>query len=259
MKQYVLATLGGFATMQRLQRAKWWLMLLLIWPCAANMQAQSVVHRMYLFDMGLVITASAGPTVSFTDIKAKHVFPTIQPQNEVGFTLQGSINWNVNTYFAMGGQIAYATISGAKSNLRFDASLIEGNLSINFNPFRLIVRYRSDQRWDPYLIVGVGLSYYNSKLSNISENEVIAKRGYGQGGGIFGLVIEGVAIGGAGIKFKINNNWFIRFESANRWMNDDHLDTFQSTNSSPYDFYNLTTLGVSYKIFKERHYPMIRN
>ncbi len=213
---------------------------------------------MYLYDMGIIMTAAVGPTVSFTDIKTHVVFPATKPQNEVGFTIQGTLIWDISSYFAVGGQLAYATISGARSNQRFDAQLFEGNMSVNFNPIRLFWRYRSDQKWDPYIIVGVGLSNYNSTLKFIDTGQVRAKRGYGNGGGPFGLVVEGVAIIGAGVKFKLNDHWFLRFESANRWMNDDKLDTFESIKSSPYDFYNLTTIGISYKFFKQRHYPMIR-
>lgn len=88
---------------------------------------------------------------------------------------------------------------------------------------------------------------------------MIATRGFGKGGGLWGLVIEGVALGGLGVSYKLNENWFVRLESANRWMKSDQLDSFESLNTSPYDFYNLTTIGLSYKIFKPRTYPMVRN
>lgn len=245
-------------TTKRFLSPGFWLTIICLFLSAGHVSAQSIVHRMYLYDMGVVMTAAVGPTVSFTDIKTLAVFPAIKPINEIGFTIQGTLIWDINSYFAMGGQLAYATISGARSNQRFDAQLFEGNLSINFNLIRLFWRYRSDQKWDPYIIVGVGLSNYNSTLKFINTGKVRAKRGYGSGGGPLGSVIEGVAIIGAGVKFKLNDHWFLRFESANRWMNDDKLDTFESIKSSPYDFYNLTTIGISYKIFRHHHYPMIR-
>ncbi len=221
---------------------------------------QSIVHRMYLFNPGLTFTAGVGPTVSFTDVKKNSVFPSRKPVNEIGGTIQGTLSWDVFQFLRIGGQLAYATISGSKpnGNLEFSARLIEGNFSISLNPVLLFIPYRSDQKLSPYVIVGIGLSYYSSDLVQISDGKILATRGYGAGSGFWGLVIEGVALGGVGVSYKINENWFIRLESANRWMDSDRLDSFESANRSPYDFYNLTTIGVSYKLFKPRTYPMIR-
>lgn len=234
------------------------IVFIMIWPLAGN--AQSIVHRMYLFNPGLIITASAGPTTSFTDIKKNTVFPSRKPVNEMGSSFQGTLSWDVFQFLRIGGQLAYASIAGCKpnANLYFEAKLIEGNFSINLNPMLLFIPYRSDQKWAPYFILGVGLSYYSSDLIQISDSEVVASRGYGSGSGLWGLVIEGIALGGVGVSYKINENWSIRLESANRWMDTDRLDSFESANRSPYDFYNLTTLGISYKIFKPRTYPMVR-
>ncbi len=228
-------------------------------PFFAN--SQSIVHRMYLYNKGLVLTASIGPTISFTDIKKNIVFPTRKPKNEIGSALQGTLSWDLSNFLQISGQLAYARIAGSKpnANLYFDANLVEGNMSFNFNPVRLFVPYRSDHKWSSYIIVGIGLSYYSSELKQISDDAVIATRGFGKGGGLWGLVIEGVALGGLGVSYKLNENWFVRLESANRWMKSDQLDSFESLNTSPYDFYNLTTIGLSYKIFKPRTYPMVRN
>lgn len=222
--------------------------------------AQSIVHRMYLFNPGLIITASAGPTTTFTDIKKHIVFPSISPENEVGTSFQLTLSWDVFQFLRAGGQLAVANMKGYKpnGNLKFQAQTVEGNFSININPILIFIPYRTDQRWAPYIILGIGLTYYNSDLMKISDNEVIASRGYGKGNGLWGLVIEGVALGGAGVSYKINENWSLRFETANRWMNSDKFDSFESYNRSPYDFYNLTTFGVSYKLYKPRPYPMVR-
>ncbi len=234
---------------------------LLVLLTGRTSSAQSIVHRMYLFNPGLIITASAGPTVTFTDIKKHIVFPSIKPVNEVGMSYQLTLSWDVFQFLRAGGQLAIGKMKGVNptGNLKFKAQTIEGNFSININPLLIFIPYRTDQRWAPYFILGIGLSYYNSDLIQISDNEVIASRGYGKGNGLWGLVIEGVALGGVGVSYKINENWFVRFETANRWMNSDKFDSFESFNRSPYDFYNLTTFGVSYKIYRPRTYPMVRD
>ena len=225
-----------------------------------SVSAQSIVHRMYLFNPGLIVTVSSGPTVTFTDIKKNSVFPSISPENELGTSYQLTLSWDVFQFLRAGGQLAVANMKGVKpnGNLKFQAQTIEGNFSININPLLLFIPYRTDQLWAPYIILGIGLSYYNSDLMSIAENTTVASRGYDSDSGFLGRVIEGVALGGLGVSYKINENWYVRFETANRWMNSDKFDSFESLNRSPYDFYNLTTFGVSYKIFKPSTYPMVR-
>lgn len=221
--------------------------------------AQSIVHRMYLFDPGLIINISTGPSVSFTDIKKNIVFPSYRPANEWRMAYQFTIGWDITQYLRLGGQLAYGNIAGSRPSrdAHFEAKLLELNFSMNVNPILMFIPYRTDQKWAPYFIVGIGLSYYNSTLKQISDNTLLAQRGFGNGGGLWGLVIEGVAIGGIGVSYKLNEHWSLRFETANRWMNSDKLDSVESLDRSPYDFYNFTTFGISYKIFKNKSYPVI--
>ncbi len=225
-----------------------------------KLKAQSIVHRMYYYDPGLVITIGAGPSISFTDVKKNVIFPSQKPHNEWRLSGQMNLEWEFSPMLSFRGQIAYASISGSRptSNRYFEAKLFEMNSGIAINPVALFVPYRTDHKWHPTILLGIGLSYYNSKLHNISDNELIAQRGFGQGGGLWGFVIEGIAIGGVGLSYKIDDHWSVKFETANRWMDSDKLDSVESTNdSSPYDFYNFTTIGISYKIFKQRKYPMV--
>ena len=225
------------------------------------MNAQNIEHRMYYYDPGLVIGGGFGPSISYTDIKKNVIFPASKPINEWRYSGQFHMEFELTPIFSLRGQLAYGYIAGSRptANRYFQAKLLEGNSSIIIRPVSLFIPYRTDYKWHPYLILGVGLSYYNSRLAAISTNETIGQRGFGSGGGFWGYVIEGIAIGGLGIVYKLDDHWSIRFESANRWMNSDKLDTVESIDSSPYDFYNFTTIGVSYKIFKKRHYPMIND
>lgn len=234
--------------------------LILLFSFNANLKAQSIVHRMYYYDPGLVITIGAGPSISFTDVKKNVIFPSQKPVNEWRLSGQMNLEWEFSPILSFRVQMAYAKISGSRptSNRYFEARLFEMNSGIAINPLALFVPYRTDHKWHPTILLGIGLSYYNSKLLNISDNQIIAQRGYGSGGGLWGYVIEGIAIGGVGLSYKIDNHWSVKFETANRWMDSDKLDSVESTNnSSPYDFYNFTTIGISYKIFKQRKYPMI--
>lgn len=221
--------------------------------------AQSIVHRMYYYDPGLVIGGGFGPSISFSDIKQNIIFPASKPMSEWRFSGQFHLEFEVTPVFSLRGQLAYGYIAGARptANRFFKAKLLEANSSILVRPVSLFIPYRTDYKWHPYLIIGIGLSYYNSTLTKISDNETIAQRGFGNGSGLWGYVIEGIALGGIGVSYHLNENWSIRLETSNRWMNSDKLDTVESIDRSPYDFYNFTTLGISYKIFKKRHYPMV--
>lgn len=226
-----------------------------------DVKGQSIIHRMYYYDPGLVITIGGGPSISYTDVKKNVIFPSQKPYNEWRMAGQMNLEWEVSPVISFRGQLAYAYIAGSRptSDRYFIARLFEMNSGISFNPIALFIRYRTDYKWHPSILLGIGLSYYNSKLHNISDNEVIAQRGFGNGGGLWGFVIEGIAIGGVGLSYKIDDHWSLKFETANRWMDSDKLDSFESSNnSSPYDFYNFTTFGISYKIFKPRNYPMIK-
>lgn len=220
---------------------------------------QQIVHRVTVFTPGLGVSVSTGPSVSFTDIKKNMVFPSSNPKNEWNLTYLAALDFELSPIWLVRGQVGYSHIMGARPSRDafFMAKLLEMNLSVAINPLLLFQPYYNEQKWHSEIIVGIGLTHYNSYLKTISTDSTLAKRGYGKGGGIGGYVIEGVALGGFAIKYKLNNKWSIRFETTNKWMDSDRLDTIESVDSSPYDFYNFTTLGFTYKIFKSTNYPMV--
>lgn len=212
-----------------------------------------VPHKIY-YPPGFRMTIGIGPTTNFTDIKKNPVFNSAAPFNEWRAVSQATIEYEATAFLNIRAHLSYAQIAGGRNSLRFQADLIEASTTLNVNPLLLFGYYDGNQRWFPSLIAGIGLAHYNSILNNQS-NSTVASRGFGNGGGLFGLVIEGIAIGGLGISYAVNDHWSLRVEMANRWMSEDNLDSFISR--SPYDFYNFTILSVGYKFFRKNRYPMI--
>ncbi|MBK9290792.1 MAG: hypothetical protein IPM52_04070 [Bacteroidetes bacterium] len=211
-------------------------------------------HNKRYYPPGVRFTLGFGPTTNFTDIKKNKVFNSFKPVDEWRGVAQATLEYEVTEYLNVRGHLSYAQIAGASNHLRFQADLIETSTTININPILLFENYDGSQRWFPSIILGVGLAHYNSVLVDKQDNEV-SSRGFGRGGGLFGYVIEGVAIGGIGLSYAINENWSVRIELANRWMSEDNLDSYISR--SPYDFYNFAIASVGYKFFRKNRYPLI--
>jgi hypothetical protein len=218
------------------------------------MIAQPLVDYKLYYPPGLRMTIGIGPTTNFTDIKKNVIFNSLKPYNEWQSVTQATLEYEATAYLNIRGHLSFAQIAGAKNSLRFEAKLIETSTTVNINPFLLLGNFDSRQRWFPSIIVGIGLAHYNSKQFD-TQSTLVTLRGYGKGGGLFGYVIEGIAIGGIGLSYSVDEHWSFRLETANRWMSEDNLDSFISR--SPYDFYNFTIFSVGFKIFKENRYPMV--
>ncbi|HMM11374.1 MAG TPA: hypothetical protein PKE03_04705 [Bacteroidales bacterium] len=235
----------------------WWLKNLLgviLLSASTHIFAQPLVPYSIYYPPGFRVTLGVGPTTNFTDIKKNKIFNASKPQSEWRSVAQATLEYEATAYLNVRGHISYAEIAGARNNLRFAAELIEASTTVNINPFLLFGNYDGQQRWFPSIIVGIGLAHYNSRLFDTEKNQ-LASRGFGNGGGLFGYVIEGIAIGGIGISYSIDPHWSLRLEVANRWMSEDNLDSYVSR--SPYDFYNFTILSVGYKFFRDNRYPIV--
>lgn len=240
----------------RLGNGKWfapYIVLSLLFISKVNIAQPLVPHKAF-YPPGFRMTIGIGPTTNFTDVKKNNIFNSATPYNEWRVVSQATIEYEATAYLNIRAHLSYAQIAGGRNSLRFQANLIEASTTINVNPLLLFGYYDGNQRWFPSIIAGIGLAHYNSVLNNPSNN-TIASRGFGKGGGLFGFVIEGIAIGGLGISYAVDNHWSLRIETANRWMSEDNLDSFISR--SPYDFYNFTILSVGYKLYRKNRYPMI--
>jgi hypothetical protein len=193
------------------------------------------------------LNVSAGTSLFFGDIKQYQYVPVSNYENEWRFAGGLQLGYQISPVVGLRGQGIFGKLAGTRrpSNLYFEASYIELNLNTTVSIRNIFSTYRDGQFWDVYLIAGVGLTNYNSTLMELSSKKVLRKIGYGNGVGFGGRTVEGLLIGGMGLKLNLSDQWTVNLESANRVLNSDLLDGKES--GFKYDVYNYSSLGFTYK------------
>ena len=194
-----------------------------------------------------MFNASGGTSLFFGDIKQYQYVPVTKNENEWRFAGGLQLGFQISPVFGVRAQALNGQLAGTRrpSNLYFEANYIEFNLNSTISIRNIFFPYQDDQLWDVYLVAGIGLTNYNSELMELSTKKVLRKVGYGNGNGINGRTIEGILIGGMGLKFRLTNQWALNLESSNRGLNSDMLDGRES--GFKYDVYNYSSLGITFK------------
>lgn len=203
------------------------------------------------------LNVNGGTSLFFGDIKEKSFWPqTYANHTEWRMGAGLMLGRQFTPFFGLRGQGLYGQLSGIKTSADeyFQSDYIEFSLNGTFNLNSLIAGYSPERKLNVYLLAGVGLTNYNSTLYRLSTAQVMAKRGFGNGQGIGGRTLVGVAIGGVGISYKISHHLSINLESADHFVNSDAMDL--CSKNFKYDIYNYTSLGVSIKFGKKYHKGM---
>jgi len=198
------------------------------------------------------VNLSGGSSIFFGDIKQNRIVPVSNYENEWRFGGALQAGYQVSPILGLRLQGLYAQLAGTRrpSNLYFESNYIEINLNGTISIRNIIGSFNAGQMWDVYFILGVGITNYNTELMELSTKKVVRKVGYGNGVGFGGRTMEGVLVGGMGLKIRLSDKWDINLESANRGMNSDRMDGKES--GFKYDIYNYSSLGVTYKFGKKR-------
>ncbi len=195
---------------------------------------------------------NGGTSLFFGDIKENPIIPVSSNNNE--WRLGGGLmaGYQFSHVFGLRGQALYGQLAGTKSKLDryFEGDYIEFNLNSTIDLNNLFGRKRSDRLVSTYLLVGVGITNYNSTFYRLSTGTKLGYIGFGSGSGIDGRTLEGIITGGVGVNFRINNHLVVNFETANRIMNSDQMDGW--VNGFKYDVYNYTSLGLSYRFGRKK-------
>ena len=195
---------------------------------------------------------NGGTSLFFGDVKQNPIMPVSRNNNE--WRLGGSFmaGRQFSYVFGLRGQALYGQLAGTKrsADYYFKGDYIEFNLNTTIDMNNLFGKKRSDRFATAYLLVGVGLTNYNSTIYTLSTNQVKRHIGFGYGSGIKGRTLEGILTGGIGINFRINSHLIVNFETANRVMNSDKMDGW--VKNFKYDVYNYTSLGLSYRFGKRK-------
>ncbi len=195
---------------------------------------------------------NTGSSIFFGDVKQNSIMPVSTNNNE--WRLGGSLlaGRQFSYVFGLRGQALYGQIAGTRrsSDYYFEGDYIEFNLNTTIDLNNLFGKKRTDRFASAYLVVGLGLTNYNSTVYTLSTGIQKRKIGFGNGSGIGGRTLEGILTGGVGVNFRINNHFIINFEMANRAMNSDNMDGW--INGFKYDIYNYTSVGLSYRFGRKK-------
>jgi len=160
----------------------------------------------------------------------------------------------LNPVFALHFQALHANFKGRKksSDHEFEAGLIETQLGTTVNLSNLIFKTNEKRRFFVYATAGIGLIFYKSRSWKESSGVTVAQLGYSTNeNGRYGNTAFVLPVG-VGLDYKINNRWFVNFESVLRFTNVDKIDAKESGNHR--DAYYYTSLGVSYNFgFKRKN------
>lgn len=205
-----------------------------------------------------IISIGWGSSIAFTDVKQNALFPVTSPKSEWKFNANLILIREINPLFKLQGQLIYARLSGVNEQMDkyFNSDLLETNLTLSINIKNLFIPYHKNETFHFGAFTGFGLCFFNTDLHRLSDDYLFSLRGHGAGSGIGGRAMEGLAIFGFEIEYKLDYNWGIRFETSARWMKSDQLDI--EIAGFQYDAYLITSLGISYKLaHKPSGYPLV--
>ena len=193
------------------------------------------------------INVSGGTSLFFGDIKQYKIWPVSSNENEWRFGAGVQLVKQISPVFGIRGQALYGQLSGTRRdwNKYFESNYVEFNLNTTISIRNIISSYQPNQFWDAYLVLGIGITNYNTELKDLSTKKVIRKVGYGNGKSFGGRTLQGIVTGGIGFNFRINDHFNVNVESVNRAMNSDDMDGW--VGGFKYDIYNYSSIGISYK------------
>lgn len=204
------------------------------------------------------ININGGTSIFFGDVKQYRIWPVSNYENEWRLGAGLTFSRQFSPVIGIRGQSLFGQLSGTRRswNRYFESDYMEFNLNTTINLNNLFGTKRDDRFINFYLTAGLGLLNYNTTLYTLDTKKKVAGVGNGNGKGIGGRTLEGIAMGGIGIDFRLSDNWSINMETANRIMNSDMQDAWVS--GFPYDVYNYTSLGISYRfgISRTKHSTM---
>jgi len=166
---------------------------------------------------------------------------------------------NFNPYVAVGLHYNYGKIEAddAKSshqqfvdrNLKFITPLHEISALVELNLFDLTAYYRNT-RFTPYLFVGVGTVIFNPKAiykEETYELPILRTEGQSEAYKTAALTFPY----GAGIKYKLKNNWTVFSQVGYRSPLTDYLDDVSGVYPDP-SFFSLASTPSASRIFSDR-------
>jgi hypothetical protein len=210
-----------------------------------------------IFLNGKDITAQSGTGYKWyanANLGISQLYSDIQDNNnhisklksETSFGFGARFGRYISPVFAGHFQALYANFKGQKnkSDLKFEAGLFETQLGTTVNLSNLIFKTSEKRKFFVYATAGIGIILYKSRNWKESTGATVTQLGYSTNeNGRYSNTAFVLPIG-LGFDYKINDRWFVNFESVLRFTNVDNIDAKESGNH--HDAYYYTSVGLSY-------------
>jgi hypothetical protein len=202
----------------------------------------------------LSFTLKGGTNLFYGDVENHTYYKSFSNNSEweLGYGLD--VNMKITPYLDVRGSLGYGSLTGTKRKKRvwFMANLLESSLNVRLDVLNIFnVKQR---RLNPYFGVGLGMLQYRSILQGFPNNEIIARKGYGNGRGLGGMTFEGEIPMFAGVDIFLSDHFDLQIESDFHLLNSDELDVKKG--GFKYDIYGFYSLGITYHLTKKKrsHY-----
>ena len=217
----------------------------LLFSGVALSQTQGVLSKKWYGNWSVCI--GGGPTIFYGDLNPYRIAPGISTFNEIKYAGTFYLIRQLSHVFALRGQALYGEIysfrknysNGAPMNQYFTGNILEYNLNTTINFSNLLFRYKPKRIFFIYGTVGIGMSNWITKKTDLITHEPV-----GGSGSITNWTTEWVVPAGLGAYFNIYDKVNLGFEWTLRGVNSDKLDA--TVGGFQYDIYSFLSLNLVY-------------
>jgi OOP family OmpA-OmpF porin len=210
------------------------------------------------------VTLSGGSMLFYGDLRQFDFYPLTKSNSKDWYKLtKGFTEWDrgfglainkqLSPVFGIQGMLENGGLDGMriKDDARFSAHFFTYGINVKINILPIIDPGIKSPKFSLYGIVGIGLCKFKTHENSISTGAELMSYGYGEFGGKKKWTTETNVPLGAGIKYKINNNFDIGLEYTLNNVNTDKLDARVVANTSR-DKYQYTAITVTYSFGKNK-------
>jgi outer membrane protein OmpA-like peptidoglycan-associated protein len=163
-------------------------------------------------------------------------------------------SYQLTKLFSVDGRMEYSNFVSERtySKIFFKGNLFHYSVATSFSYLNLIFPKVEKRKWNSYLLLGLGVSFYRSALYSTTDNSVMRFVGYTNE--VNGLerdsrkVVPSITFG-IGAKYRLNKQFDIAFEFSETKIFNDQLDALIGL-SVRNDVFGHTSFGLVYHIEK---------
>lgn len=136
-------------------------------------------------------------------------------------------------------------------NQYFKANILEYSFSVGVNMVAIFLQ-RTNTKVGVYANVGIGLIEIKSKLYDGTDNTVVGSYGYNEGKS----TTEAVIPVGLKVLYNINKHSSVSIQTTLSRVDTDKMDATVGNDNR--DYYNFTSIGYTYKIYRKKNRSKFR-